>query len=66
MAKVVHQRSTKSTFPMTKQWQECAGSYCETQEEAEVQVQWWVDYDTFYSLAGWEYKIVDVKPRKQS
>lgn len=66
MPKAVHmRRDGHGVFPPIKQWQEAAGSQCETIEEAEATIEWWREYDVFYSLTGWEYKIVDVKARKQ-
>ena len=36
-----------------------------TLEEANDRIVWWLQYDEYYSLTGWEYRIVEVKARKK-
>ena len=48
---------------VVRQWHE-EGVY-ETQEAAKAAILYWAEYDTYYSLEGWEYQITQVKPRKR-
>ena len=53
----------KESSPVTKQWQE--SWTFQTLEEAEQRIAWWQQYDEYYSLTGWEYRVVEVKARKK-
>lgn len=56
-------RRPASPLPMLKQWMEL--NTLPAIEEAEELLAWWVEYDNYYSCTGWEYRIVEVKPRKK-
>ena len=53
----------KESSPVAKQWQE--SWTFPTLEDANDRIVWWKQYDEYYSLAGWEYRIVEVKARKK-
>ena len=46
-----------------KQWTE--SFTFDTEQEATDRIGWWLQYDLYYSLEGWEYRIVEVKGKKR-
>lgn len=61
----IQQRRPSSALASCKSWQECADSRYATALEAEAGIDWWRAYDEQYSLAGWEYRVAEVKKRKE-
>ena len=53
----------KSDSPIAKQWAE--SWTFQTLEEAKQGIAWRQQYDEYYSLTGWEYRVVEVKARKK-
>jgi hypothetical protein len=58
---LVEHRCTGSSWPPVKNWTECAGGKLPTKQLADAEVEWWSEYDRFYSLQGWEYRIREVR-----
>lgn len=53
----------KPTSPVAKQWQE--SFTFDTEQEAVDRINWWLEYDEYYSLSGWEYRIIPVKAKRR-
>ena len=53
----------KPKSPVAKQWQE--SFTFDTEQEALDRIAWWAQYDLYYSLDGWEYRIVEVKAKNR-
>lgn len=53
----------KPKSPIAKQWQE--SFTFDTEQGAIDRIAWWIHYDLYYSLDGWEYRIVEVKGKKR-
>ena len=53
----------KPKSPVAKQWQE--SFTFDTEQEALDRIAWWAQYDLYYSLEGWEYRIVEVKAKNR-
>lgn len=62
-ASVLQQRRIASVLPMVREWSECAASYMEGPRDPEEDA-WWPRYDASCGLMGWEYRVVNTKPRK--
>lgn len=53
----------KPDSPVAKEWQE--SWTFPTLEEANERIRWFMEYDIYHSLTGWEYRIVEVKAKKR-
>lgn len=51
----------KERSPVAKAWKE-VGTYA-TEIDALAAVVWWREYDSFYSLEGWEYRIKEQRKK---
>jgi hypothetical protein len=61
MAFQVEQRRPASSLESCKQWSPCADGKHKTKAAAEADRDFWIGYDAFYMLTGWEYQIREVK-----
>lgn len=60
---VVQTRRPKGGLPSCRAWQACSSETFEDEAAAQKEVEWWLAYDAFYMLTGWEYRIVQQKAK---
>ena len=53
----------KAAIKEMRNWQE--SFTFDTEQEALDRIAWWAQYDLYYSLDGWEYRIVEVKAKNR-
>jgi len=61
MLYIVEQRRPKSPLQLVKNWSEVAGSKSDTPELIQLELDRLAEYDVYYCLSGWEYRIREVK-----
>lgn len=59
----VELRKPKSALKDVRNWQE--SFTFDTEQEAIDRIAWWLQYDLYYNLEGWEYRIVEVKAKNR-
>lgn len=59
----VELRKPKAAIKEMRNWQE--SNTFDTEQEATDRIEWWLDYDRYYSCEGWEYRVVEVKAKNR-